>query len=144
MDKKEIEAEEKEEKKRNAFSLIYSREHQDRFIVEMMRGDFENALGVLEQMPLTENSVGKIERLIVLVEGYKMISSIFYNGHKKKEIEKEFLNLKEKLFYYENMGSPDELIHRLRLLEKYMEIGSPEQINQELIDYDSLRERLGG
>ena len=70
MDKKEIEAEEKEEKKRNAFSLIYSKEHQDRFIVEMMRGDFENALGVLEQMPLTENSVGKIERLIVLVEGY--------------------------------------------------------------------------
>lgn len=138
--KKEVLSEEKN--KKEAFSLIYSKEHQDRFLIEMMRGDFENALAVLEKMPLTENASGKIERLIVLVEGYKMISSVFYNGHKKGEIEKEFFQLKEKLFYYENMGSPDELIQKLRLLEKYRELGSPEQINEELRDYDNLRARL--
>jgi len=132
-------------KKKNeagAFSLVYSKEHQDKFLIALMRGDFEIALSALEQMPLTENSAGRLERLIVLVEGYKMISSIFYNNYKKNEIEEEFIKLKKKLFYYENLGSPDELIRRLHLLEQYIEIGSPEQIIWKLADYDNLRDRL--
>mgnify|MGYP001596339724 FL=1 len=125
------------------FSRSYAEENQRVFTEAVLQAEFRKALAALEQMPLTEHPVGKVERLITLVEGYKIIADMFYHNHKTKDQQEEIIKrLKEKLFYYENMGLPEELFKKLQLLDEYKEIGTPDEIDKHLANYAAMQERL--
>lgn len=125
------------------FSRNYAEENQRVFTEAVLQAEFKKALAALEQMPLTEHPVGKVERLITLVEGYKIIADMFYHNHKTKDQQEELIKeLKEKLFYYENMGNPDDLMKKLRLLDEYTTLGAPDEIKQQLANYAAMQERL--
>ncbi len=88
------------------FSITYSALHQRRFEESLKDGQLETALQILERFPNATLPKEKIERLIVMVEGYKAVAqskSGLENGELKSyrnlgslaEIEKQLEQLRE-------------------------------------------------
>ena len=126
------------------FTTNYAQELQRDFVGAVLQANFKEALTFLETMPVENHPVKRVERLVTLVEGYKIIADMFYHNHKTKDQQEEIIKyLKEKLFYYENMGYPDELMKKLRLLDEYKEMGTPGEIRQHLVNYAAMQTRLG-
>lgn len=141
------------------FSRTYYALAQRKFEEAWGRGDYEAAVRILDNMPFGRDIKEKLERMVVLVEGYKAIvqskldpAKIRELGGKIEELEaviaayrgmgsiEDLQDLRDKLGEYEKLGSIDELRERLRKLEKYEGLGTVERLEESLGELDDFRE----
>ncbi len=140
-----VDEEKKEIPRKRIFSVTYIALFQKRFedaISEGNLGAARTALGDIEKMP-GKTSVEQVDRLIVLVEGYKTLTEgyealgIFGNERKDRLLER-MLELKK---YRHSTGQNgngsatlEEDIHQLR---RYRAVGDIDEL-------EALRDRLSG
>ena len=104
------------------FSITYSAHEQRRFLELLDAGDLEKAIEKLEGMPHGVKPTDDAQRLIVKLEGYKIIVGRFRSG--LSELDKKVLER------YKAMGETDVLRERLKMLDAYIEVGTAEEFRE--------------
>ena len=100
------------------FSTIYGAYHQRRFRELLEKGDLEKAVETLERMPTGLTTLERIDRLRVIIEGYKMIINNYskISNLQSAQDPHSLVDITDRLRAYEEIGTPEEF----RELKKFI------------------------